>query len=335
MTVQDLRDVLRERADGPSPANPNRHDQVRGRIRRIRLRRSALAGGAAVAAVAVVFSLLPGAAGPPERDTTVVAAPPVSELPERFTSQDGTEYRRLTTARLTRKGARKVSVTVPVSGLPLDAAGLCDGTFGTNGPRILVDGEDHRVAGFAPCPKGMDLRPLIVPDGAKEITVTFDTTTSGCVKETKGGPCLPPRPRLADWDLAIYEWTPPARQVTPEPLKEMPERLGGKRLAFATDSVWPKDSLYQMRVESASGRIGIDQICSGDLAGRLWFTYTIDGEETGSTSGCGVWKSGPFPMAMTEHKIPKGKKVDITVQVGLHGGHTNRPVRYAIGIYRG
>ncbi|MEV0390318.1 hypothetical protein [Nonomuraea sp. NPDC050643] len=340
MTVQDLRDVLRERAEGPSPANPRRHDEVRARIRRTRLRRRTMAGGAVVAmasvvAVVAVVALLPGTAEEPPPATTVTAEP-ASGLPERYTAPDGTAYRRLATARLTAEGAKKTSVTIPLSGLPLDVAARCDGEFGSGAPRILVDGRHTGPRGFAPCPTGMDLQPLVVPEGAKEVTVTFDTTTSGsaCATRTRNGPCVPVKPRRAGWDLAVYEWTPPARPVTPEPVRALPGRLGGKRLISQSTGVWPGDSTFEVEVVGTGGTIGIDQICSGDLAGRMWFRYRVDGKESPATSGCGVWKKGAFPMAMAEFTLPKGKRVTVTAQVGLWGESTNRPVDWAIGVYK-
>ncbi|MFC4005963.1 hypothetical protein ACFOY2_01925 [Nonomuraea purpurea] len=51
------------------------------------------------------------------------------------------------------------------------------------------------------------------------------------------------------------------------------------------------------------------------------------------TVNCAVWKSGPYPMALTEHVVPKGARVTVTGQVGVWGGHPNRPVRWSIGLY--
>ncbi|MFG1705818.1 hypothetical protein ACFLIM_21725 [Nonomuraea sp. M3C6] len=331
MTVQDLRDVLRERAEAPSPANPYRHDQVRSRIRRTRLRRRATAGAAVAAAVVVGFSLLPGTAEPP-RDITA-AAQPAPSLPERFTSDDGTEYRRVATATLKANGERKTSVTVPVSGRPLDVAGLCNGTFGSDMPRISVNGNHTGGPGFTPCAKEMELRPLIVPTGATEVTVTFDTTAYGCVLEKKNGPCVPTRPRQADWSLAVYEWNPPARQIEPEPVRAFPARLGGMKLATFTSGMWGKDSAFTLQVTSPGGKVAIDQLCTGDLAGRMWFRYQIDGADIPVTASCGVWKEGPFPMALHEFAVPKGKRATISGRMGLWGDYTNRPVRWSFGVY--
>ncbi|MEV4174667.1 hypothetical protein [Nonomuraea sp. NPDC049709] len=340
MTVQDLRDVLRERAEGPSPANPRRHDQVRARIRRTRLRRRAAAGTALVAAVAAGMVLLPGTAAPPARETTTAArlAPTATakELPLRFTAPDGTEYRRLATAALEADGAKKTSVTIPVSGRPLDVAALCDGEFGASAPKILVDGNHTGPRGFTSCPNAMELQPLVVPPGATRVTVTFDTTTTGwgCVVKKKGGPCVRVPEKRAGWDLAVYEWTPPSRPVTPEPVKAFPDRAGGRRLASMSTGVYPNDSTIELEVVSTGGRIGIDQLCSGDLAARMWFTYRVNGGQSPSTVMCGVWKEGPYPMAMSEFEVPKGKKVTITGRMGLWGEHTNRPVDWAVAVYR-
>ncbi|MEV0612456.1 hypothetical protein AB0I81_03960 [Nonomuraea sp. NPDC050404] len=343
MTMGDLREVLRERADGPSPANPRRHDEVRSRIRGRRRRRRAAAGAltgvAAAAAVVVTVSLLPGAS--PD-DTTALTRPGPSAtnpaekgLPERFTAPDGTEYRRVATAAIT--GEKKASVKVPVSGLPLEVAALCVGDRDANSPRVWVDGRFGRVGdGFGPCRPDRELQPLTVPEGAEQVTVTFDTTTSGrgCVRKVKGGPCLEVQKKEGGWRLAVYEWTPPSRPVTPEPVRAFPERLAGKKLAATATGVYPQDDTIELKVTSTTGRIGFDQLCSGDLADRMRFTLTIDGEKSPATSGCGVWKQGEFPMAMSEHRIPKGREVTVTGRIEIQGEHTNRPIAWGVGAYR-
>ncbi|RVX40421.1 hypothetical protein EDD27_2828 [Nonomuraea polychroma] len=333
MTVQDLRDVLRERAEAPSPTNPRRHDQVAARVRRTRLRRRVTAGAAVAAAVVVGVSLLPGAAEQP-RETTA-AARPVPELPERFTADDGTEYRRLTTLTMKGSGPKKSSVTVPVSGRPLEVAGICDGELGGLGPRILVNGRPQAGSHIGLCFKrnAMELRPVTMPTGATEVTIGFDKTVNGCVLDKKGGQCVPSKPDRTDWRLGVYEWTPPVQPVEPAPLKAFPGKLGRLKLAGQTSGVWDRDRSFEIVVKSPSGKIALEQLCSGDLASRVWFTYKVDGMDTGTGPTCVVWKQGPFPMAATEFTVPKGKRVTITGRVGMWGDSTNRPVRWSVAVY--
>ncbi|TDD17893.1 hypothetical protein [Nonomuraea diastatica] len=334
MSAHDLRDVLRERAEAPAPPNPHRHDQIRSRIRRTRLRRGGVAGAAVAAAVVAGVSLIPGAAEPPAREITA-AAEPATELPERFTADDGTEYRRLVTAELAAKGGQKTSVTVPVSGKPLDVAGVCAGTFGSRPPSISVNGKPSARATSLRCGKDMQLSPLVVPEGATEVTVTFDTKVSAysCVSERKGGPCEPIKPRWVAWDLAVYEWTPPAEPVEPDALKAFPARLGGMELAAKAAGLGDEDRSFELVVESPGGKLGLEQLCTGELAPRMRFTYRIDGKDTGSTASCGIWKNGPFPLAMSEHAVPKGERVTITGKAALWGAATNRPVRWSVAAY--
>ncbi|NBE94786.1 hypothetical protein FE391_39685 [Nonomuraea sp. KC401] len=333
MSAHDLRDVLRERAEAPAPANPHRHDQIRARVRRARIRRRVLAGTAVAAAAVLGVSLIPGAADVPAREITA-AAGPASSLPETFTSGDGTEYRRVATAELKAEPDQKTSVTVPVSGKPLDAAGLCAGKPTGQPPHIRVNGE-LQEAGFLRCGTDMELKPLVVPEGATEITVTFDTVTSGygCVSDRKGGKCRPQTPHHAAWRLGVYEWTPPAEPVEPEEPRAFPARLGGMKLAAKSAGVWDDDRSFELVVESPGGKLGLEQLCTGDLAGRMWFTYRINGEDSGVTADCATWKSGPFPLAMGETTVPKGGKVRITGKVGLRGEATNRPVRWSVAAY--
>ncbi|MFI7637981.1 hypothetical protein [Nonomuraea sp. NPDC049400] len=339
MTVQDLRDVLREQAETPSPANPYRHEQVRSRIRRTRLRRRVTAGAAVVAAVAVGVYLIPGAVAAPERGTTAAQTEhgtAAAGLPESFTSRDGTRYRRLATATLKKNGEAKTSVKVPVSGKPLDVAAACDGDGGSPAPNVSVNGRDDPKSSFAPCEKGMFLRPLtMIEPGATEATVTFDTITygsPGCGQE-QGGTCGPVVPEQSTWRLAVYEWTPPARPVQPERGKALPARLAGWKLARSATGVSDRDRSFSLVVKSESGKVAIDQLCTGDLATRTWFTYQVGLEKSAATATCAVWKTGPFPMAMAEFRVPKGERVTITGRLGVLGESTNRPVRWSAGVY--
>ncbi|MEU6783220.1 hypothetical protein ABZ912_28850 [Nonomuraea angiospora] len=343
MTVQDLRDVLRERAGAPSPGNPNRHDQVRSRIRRTRLRRRATAGAAAVAAVAasavVGVSLFPGTASAPGPGTTATARTEQDKpagLPEEFTAGDGTAYRRLAIGTIRKGSARKVSLTVPVSGKPLDVAAVCGSETSSDSPVVSVNGHGDPGTRLLPCGKGMQLSPLsVVRRGTTEVTVTFDATAHGsaCVRHQKGGPCVPVEVKEGTWHVAVYEWTPPARPVEPAPVRDFPARLDGWKLARSATGVWDRDQSFTLVARSESGKIGIDQLCTGELAGRMWFKVRINGADSPMVSRCGSWKSGDYPMAMTEYTVPKGSRVTITGKIGLWGEYTNRPVRWSVGVY--
>ncbi|MEU6712064.1 hypothetical protein ABZ897_11365 [Nonomuraea sp. NPDC046802] len=341
MTVPDLREVLRERAEAPSPANPYRHDQVRARVRRTRLRRHMTAGAtAAVAAVAAVVVLIPGTSEPREitaaTDQKGGETTAAVELPERFTSGDGTDYRRVAALSMNSNGPKKVSVEVPVSGRPLDVAGRCLGEPGDYSPKITVNGRSNLRPSFSPCLNmgTTESHPLIVPKGATRVTVEFDLSSVGCLRKEKDGLCLP-EPREADWSLAVYEWTPPARRVEPEPVKAFPERVGDMRRIANSTGLSDKEHEFTLTVTSSSGKIGIDQLCTGDLAQRLWFRYEINGGDKPVTGSCGVWKKGPYPMAKADFSIgvPKGKPVRITGRMGLWGDSTNRPVRWSVGVF--
>ncbi|MEW1840805.1 hypothetical protein AB0392_22920 [Nonomuraea angiospora] len=338
MTVQDLRDVLHERAEAPSPANPRRHDQVRSRIGRTRLRRRATASAGAMAAfvasVVVGGQLLPGTA-PGVISVARMEQDRPAGLPEEFTAGDGTAYRRLAVGTIKKEGAKKVSLTVPVSGKPLDVAMTCDGEAGADSPIVRVNDRVDTGSQAMPCGKPMQLRPLSgVRRGATEATVTFDTSAvaRGCVQRKKDGPCVTPEPKAATWNVAVYEWTPPARPVEPEPVKDFPDRLAGWKLARSATGMWDRNRSFTLMVTSPGGKIGVDQLCTGELATRMWFKYRIDAQESMATS-CAVWKSGPYPMAMQEFFVPKGKRVTITGTMGLWGEYTNRPVRWSVGVY--
>jgi hypothetical protein len=332
MTVQDLREALRERADGPSPANPSRHEQVLARVRRARLGRRVTAGVAAGAAVAAAVVL--GAAvmpGPAEPETTV-AVRPAAKLPERFTAPDGTAYRRVAVTTIRAGGADRATVRVPVTGERLDVAAVCEGDLQVNtGVRVAVDGRSSGP-GFGRCSARRALQPLTVPTGAREVSVTFDTTTTGTACVVQGGTCRPVPRTEGTWTLGVYAWTPPDAPVRPEPVKDLPDRLGGRPLLDSRTGMWPADDTVRFEFDATGRSFGLDQICAGDLAERLRFEITVDGG-VGHGSGCVVWRSGPFPLAMSEHKTRPGERVVVTARITVDGGHPHRPVRWSIGLY--
>ncbi|MEV0596083.1 hypothetical protein [Nonomuraea cavernae] len=341
MTVQDLRDVLHAHAESPAPANPARHEQIQQRIRVVRRRRRLGAGTAVMAIAALGFPLLSGTAQPPSEITVATqpsGAPGTTELPEKFTSPDGTEYRRLALTHIEKSGSHTAKVTIPVTGKPLDVAGICtSGSRMGGSPHVKIDGGIAVGGGFGPCGKEMSLLPLTLPPGAHDrITITFDTKTSGtaCVRADGKGPCEPVKPERAAWTLAVYEWTPPERPVEPEAPRDLPRRLDGYTLADSATGTWPRDRSATFRVLGDGHPLGIDHICTGDLADRLWIGYRVGGKDSPSSGACGVWKKGSFPMAMTKFTVPKGKRVTITVTLRMSGEATNRPVRWSVGLFR-
>ncbi|MEV0618390.1 hypothetical protein AB0I81_34040 [Nonomuraea sp. NPDC050404] len=337
-TVRDLRELFDDMsADAPAD-RPRRIDELDRRIRHDSRRRSttlALAGVAALTAVTVLIPtvLLPRA---PEKPQETMATP---ELPPRFTAKDGAEYRRLvtTTLKTKTKGEKKKSVTIPVSGKPLDVAGLCDAATGlTERPMVLVNGKpNHR--GFSDCTGKADLISLNVPKGAKEATVTFDTTAWGCGRK-KGEPCPSiPIMKPADWALAIYEWTPPARPVEPERFKALPREREGMKVAGDASGVWPRQKSFKLTVTSRGGKLGINHVCTGELAERLLIRYRISGDRPTYTSRCYPLDGSTDPAlgrwVLTEVKVPKGKKITIRGTMMMQGGHPNRPVRWSAAVY--
>ncbi|MEV6157706.1 hypothetical protein AB0L53_45950 [Nonomuraea sp. NPDC052129] len=340
MTVHDLRDVLREHGDGPSPANPARHEEIAARIRRIRLRRRVLGGGGVVAVAAAValgasFLTRP-LSGPaePRRESAAEATAAPKELagllPEQFTASDGTKYRRIAITSIKRTGPTKVSVTFPVSGKPLDVGAVCAGPD-SSAPRISV-GNTPLMAHFAGCSRRMQLKPLQLPPATNgKLTLTFDTTTSGRACLVRNGKCVPQKFTRGAWSLAVYEWTPPVRPAEPPPLKALPEQAGKARLVETKTGVWPKDGSATFKVR---GKVGFDTLCTGDLAGRLWFSFMANGHPAGGSGSCGVWEGGAFPSAVSEFSYPTNKTTTVKVTWKLLGTTTNRPVRWSVGLYQ-
>ncbi|MEV0143435.1 MULTISPECIES: hypothetical protein [unclassified Nonomuraea] len=345
MTVRDLRDVLREHGDATPPSNPARHEQVRARISRIRLRRRLAAAGTAVATLAALaFVFLPGmaGAGPDTTAATSATAGPLAgspvpdELPETFTAPDGTVYRRLATASIGTTGSRKATVTVPVTGKPLDLAGLCT-PKGRRLSGIQIGVNGRPVPSGLLCKGSRQLAGLTVPRGTgKRATITFDTTThgSGCVRADSKSPCRPLKEERSPWSLAVYEWTPPKTPVEPGAPRAFPPHQSGWKLADTRTGTWPAQRSVTFRVRGDGRQLGVDQICTGDLATRLWFRYEIDGKDTGAASACGVWEKGPFPMGMSLFKTTKGKPVTVTLKLFMESPTGGRPVRWSVGLFR-
>lgn len=334
-----LREVMRDNDPVP-PANPVRQAQVGARIRRIRLRRRLLAAGTALTATAAAVVVGALALPPPRESTEVVAAPPPSTLPERFTASDGATYTRVGTARVSQAGKKQATMTIPVTGKALDVAATCTGGKESRvSPITSVNGRSLMESSFGQCTEEMDLRPLPVPAGASEVTVRFDTTTvttrSCFTDEQKKMICEPPerKPDRSVWDLAVYEWTPPATAVVPPEPRAFPSRAEGNRLIDSKSGVWPQDTEVTFQVEGRGRKLGIDQICTGALAARLRFTFVVNGRSTGSSGTCGTWKDGPYPMAISQFEAPKGRAITVKLTWELPGSGEGRPVRWSVGLF--
>ncbi|MFI9556413.1 hypothetical protein [Nonomuraea endophytica] len=330
MTVQDLREVLRERGAAAPPPNPARRTQVEARIRRRRLRRSAVAGGAIAAAVALAATLLPGTAQPPDQTATTKPA-----LPDTFVAADGTEYRKVAATTVVTPGKKKVTVTVPLTGNPIDLAASCTGSVrGSMTPSVATAGRPAQHA-LRDCSKEMQLLGLQIPKGTGKTEVVIDPVVrgTGCLRTKESGPCNQPKIERSVWSLAFYEWIPPARPVVPEEPRALPERLGALKLSRTESGTWPEQDTVTFR--TSGRRVGIERICTGDLAQRLSFKVAVNGKDTGVNGSCAVWKQADFPWAMGLHTLPKGKTSTVTLKLRMDGGtHPNRPVRWSVGLYR-
>jgi hypothetical protein len=179
----------------------------------------------------------------------------------------------------------------------------------------------------------MQLRPLLVPaaTSGSKLTLTFNTTVRGGGCLMRNGKCVPRKPTRGLWSLAVYEWTPPARPAEPPPLKALPDHAGEARLAETKTGVWPQNGSATFKVR---GKVGFDTLCTGDLAGRLWFSFMANGHPAGGSGSCGVWEGGAFPSAVSEFSYPTNKTTTVKVTWKLLGTATNRPVRWSVGLYQ-
>ncbi|GAA3178376.1 hypothetical protein [Nonomuraea roseoviolacea] len=337
---------LRDLFDDMSADAPDNHRRLAQLERRIRSDTRRRAAGAAMAGVTVLTAaglfipafLLPGPAVSPRETTTAVR--PAAELPPRFTSGDGSAYRRLASATLKAesKGEKKASVTVPVSGKPLEVAALCPegNPAEVARPRVIVDGKPSSNW-FQQCltreGRGMVMGSVSVPKGVEQVTITFDITDGGCVGK-KGEPC-PTRTFLqpADWPLAVYEYTPPAQPVEPDPVGPFPVRLGTQKLAGQASGVWPRKSSFALTVTSPGGYFRIEHLCTGDLADRLFVSYQIGDEASEGEWACGHRTLDETNALLWSQKVPKGTKIIVSGKVRMHGGHSNRQVGWSVGVY--
>jgi hypothetical protein len=105
------------------------------------------------------------------------------------------------------------------------------------------------------------------------------------------------------------------------------------KLGDSVSGVWADDRSCTLEVVSPRGKIGIEQLCGGELSRRMWFTYRIGGKDVPYATNCAVWEEGPYPMATREFSVPRGERVTITGRVGLRGEYTNRPVRWPVAVY--
>jgi hypothetical protein len=275
-------------------------------------------------------------------------------LPEQFTEQDGTGYRRLGAATLSFPQEKTVSITVPVTGRPLDIVGVCEGeTTAVTSAVTIVDGKPGgRQMSLLGCDRDRRFLPIEIPEGAREMTLRFEAQevrqageceslnpTTRCKARTD----LPAKSSPGVWTLAVYEWTPPAEPVLPAPPRDFPQHLddGGEseyRLLERKSGTWPLDRTVTFEATVPGATMGIEQLCSGALAGRLRFTFRVDGEDSGSTMSCVEWVSGDYPLTMSQFQVPKSAgrvTVEIIWQMpgGFEDDYAKRPVRWSIGLY--
>ncbi|MEU0571333.1 hypothetical protein ABZ297_38880, partial [Nonomuraea sp. NPDC005983] len=259
-------------------------------------------------------------------------AKPTPKLPERFTAPDGTEYRLVADSRIMLAGGTKATVTVPVTGKPLAMGAVCTGSD-DSGPRVSTGERMFPPAAFTVCSRHLALQPLVVPKGAKQVTVTVDDTTRGrgCVWDKARNTCEPQQPKRGTWFLAAYEWMPPAKPVDPGEPKPFPAKVSGWKLAETKTGTFPQDATATFHLEGGHS-YGLDQLCTGDLASSLRFSYL--GAITGVVGSCGVWESGPWPYAMNEVRVPKGQRLRVSIRLSMPGEVGNRPVRWSVGLFR-
>jgi hypothetical protein len=336
MSTQELRELLNERAGAVPPHNPRRGEQVLARVRRRRNVRTLTAGVAVAGVITAGWLVLPGA---PEAAQPVdrVAVAPGPAAPESFTSQDGTAYRRVALKSVRYPGKEQVTLTIPLTGKPLDLAAFCEESR-WGAPMVRIEG-----ARFSPvnpdCAPTMRLVGVNVPKGAKEVKIVIDPRVRGwaCVGKRKASECTPkdrvPEPKPHEVSLAFYEWTPPEHAVQPSPLPEPPARVAGYRKVAVKSGVWPERRSATFEVEGHGGTIAVEASCSGDLAGRLRFARAFNGEG-GSEGGCAIAGKDQFGGVLSEFPAPHGKRVRITITLRAEGETTNRPVNWLVGLYR-
>ncbi|GAA4099285.1 hypothetical protein [Nonomuraea soli] len=327
--MSELRDLLDEHA-GPSPVNPARLAGVMTRVRRRRVRRAAVLSG--TAGVAAVLLALPYILTPARN--TEIATAPASPFPERYTADDGVEYSRLETARLAVPEDRKLSITVALSGRPLEVAVKCRETARDARVSLAVTLDRRPVPpGFPPCTTTEMLRwPL--PDtrpGAATATITLTPQAHAMPNCTPGKGCkpstAPPTPDPTAWDIAVYEWTPPAEPIIPGPPRAFPSTAGGWQLVRTDSGVYPRDKEVSF-TSTGKGRFGFDKLCSGALSRQLRFRVFRNGRDTGSSGDCAVWEKGQtYPMAMSVERGP----ARITLKLESAVSPNNRFIRWSVG----
>ncbi|MEV4568547.1 hypothetical protein AB0K12_32665 [Nonomuraea sp. NPDC049419] len=330
-TLRDLHELFDDMS-AAAPDNRGRITQLERRIRRDTRHRAtgtALAAAAVVAAATMfVPTVLSPGPTPPHRETTAAVEPPAG-LPMQFTSNDGSAYHRLAFATLT-KEAKKASLTVPVSGKPLEVAALCpkDNPTRFAGPGVLVNGKPSS-SWFQQCLTGerMALEAVNVPKSADHVTITFDTANEPCARK-QIEPCQP-----ADWPVAVYEYTPPAQPVEPASIEDFPRTLGTLKLAGQASGVWPRTSSFKLTVTSPGGYFRVEHRCTGDLAGRLTITYRIGDEASQGAWICTRGRPTETNAMLWSRKVPEGATITVSGKVKVQAGHPNRQARWSVAVY--
>jgi hypothetical protein len=268
LSADQLRDLLAERSD-PARFHPAPEEGLTVRIRRARIRRAAMTGLLAVVAAAGVVTGLHLT-----QDRTASFAPVSGkQFPASFTASDGTVYRRIAVTAMA-AGQSSAAVTVKVGTHPIDVMSSCDDPG--RHPFAGVDLNGANV-GLAICQRTPQLTGLSARPG-RQADITFVSDPIPSVAAIK-----------ANWQFAVYAWTPPAIAAPAPAVPRLPDSyigpntttgMGTTRLSLmaSRSGDWPADRTVTITVPDNGHSFDISVVCSGAIASRLQVAMLVRGQ---------------------------------------------------------
>ena len=331
VSEDQLRQLLAERSD-PARHRPVPQERITARIRRARMKRAAGAGLLAIAVAAGAVSGVTLAHDHAAGHAASYSGPP---LPASFTESDGAVYHQLAVTSLDVPSQRYARLTVHVGSEPVAVVmGACGSS--TRGVIIAfkVENGDDGVIACQATPRAVDLsvRP------GRTAVITF-------VQASQLG-----KPDLrASWQLAVYQWTPPATLRPAPAAPRLPRSYAGQntvtgqgsarwRLAAGRSGDWPGDQTVTITVPAGTGNFGVSVFCAGAIAGRLQVHISSPGMK-GSQTTCPAWITpGQQQWGQILIGAPAGRPMTLTFRFQapspeVAAAYAKRAASWTIAVY--
>lgn len=293
------------------------------------------AAGAGLLAIAVAAGAVSGVTLAHDHAAGHAASYSGTPLPASFTESDGTVYHQLAVTSLDVPSQRYARLTVHVGSEPVAVVmGACGSSAREAVVAFKVENGDDGLIACQSTPRAVDLS---VPSGQTAV-ITF-------VQASQLG-----KPDFrARWQLAVYEWTPPATLRPAPAAPRLPRSYAGQntvtgqgsaqwRLAAGRSGDWPGDRTVTIIVPAGTGNFGVSVFCAGAIAGRLQVHISSPGMR-GQQTNCPAWVgAGQQESGQTIIGAPAGRPMTLTFRFQapspeLAAAYAKRAASWTIAVY--